>query len=139
MRLQATSHEQADNDSYWSKVPPLQTTPLNSAIAVVEVATTTLYAKGYAVSGSNGQIDRVEISLDEGDTWHSTQIIYQEGRWSWTLWETRMELSEKERTSGKIWSRAIDESGRTQSRDTSWNLRGVAFSGFGEWIVQSVS
>ncbi|EED84273.1 predicted protein [Postia placenta Mad-698-R] len=124
----------ADKEDWWSKVPPILANPLNSVVAVVQFEPPrTLFVKGYAVRGPSGQVSRVEVSIDEGTTWRGTRITYQEGRWSWTLWEAVIGLPETyQGREGKIRSRAIDESGETQQPDMDWNLRGVSYSAVGE-------
>lgn len=115
-------------------MPPILANPLNSVVAVVQFEPPrTLFVKGYAVRGPSGQVSRVEVSIDEGTTWRGTRITYQEGRWSWTLWEAVIGLPETyQGREGKIRSRAIDESGETQQPDMDWNLRGVVYSAVGE-------
>jgi sulfite oxidase len=128
---QVETHEQAE--AYWSKVPPLLANPLNSVIASANIDHQHLHVNGYAVGESERQVKKVSVSVDEGTSWWSAKITYQEGRWSWTLWEATVPLPDgKTEYHGKVYSRAEDESGNQQSRDTDWNLRGVAYSGFGE-------
>lgn len=120
-------------DAYWSKVPPLLANPLKSVIAITDIENSTLYVKGYAVGGPEGQVSNVFISIDEGKSWLPARITYQEGRWSWTLWEAVMPLPDSTtKYHGKVYSRAEDEKGNSQSPDVDWNLRGIAYSGYGE-------
>ena len=120
-------------NAYWSKVPPLQANPLNSVVVSAEVEGSTLFVRGYAVSGPNGQVNRVTVTIDEGQSWKPAQITYQEGRWSWSLWEAKIPLPVgKMECHGRVLSRAEDEKGHSQEPDTEWNLRGVAYSGYGE-------
>jgi sulfite oxidase len=117
----------------WSNYPSMTALPINSVVAsVTRVPTSGLMIKGYAVGGADGNVARVEISLDNGTTWRPTKIIYQEGRWSWALWEILIEDAEE---SGKIFSRAIDEHGFHQEKEGGWNIRGVAYNAWGcrEW------
>ena len=127
----------------------------NSVVAHVQCLTDscpdqkTLKVTGYAYSHS--PISRVEISADGGETWHEAQITYQEGRWSWSLWECELlvdidvdglELASPGRnnrhpkTKITVISRAFDESGSTQDPDCCWNLRGVGFCGLGDTSVE---
>jgi len=92
------------------------------------IADDILFVKGYAVSGPRGNVRAVEISVDEGETWHTAQISYQEGKWSWTLWEIELKC---ESEIGKVYSRAQDSEGNIQPREGIWNLRGVAYNGWG--------
>ena len=83
--------------------------------------------------GPTGQVRAVEVSIDEGKTWQPATITYQEGLWSWTLWEAMMDApqaAEGEGT-GMVWCRAIDTAGVTQQPDSDWNLRGVAYAAVG--------
>ncbi|KAI0925853.1 hypothetical protein AcV5_008469 [Taiwanofungus camphoratus] len=132
--VKVQTHEMADSESWWSRIPPLQANPLNSAIATIKFAPPAfLHVKGYAVRGPSGQVAKVEVSVNEGRTWEPAMITYQEGSWSWTLWEARIDLGEMSgEKHGRIWSRATDESGETQQPDMDWNLRGVAYSAVGE-------
>ncbi|KDQ57025.1 hypothetical protein JAAARDRAFT_207374 [Jaapia argillacea MUCL 33604] len=135
------SHSMAEKGSWWSKVVPLQTNPLNSVVANVTLhksSRPSLSAKGYAIAGSTGQVQKVEISTDDGATWLPARITYQEGKWSWTLWEADIEVAEDgaERLGvRKVISRATDESGRIQPNDCEWNLRGLGYCGYGEMSV----
>lgn len=123
----------ADAESWWSKVPPVQSTPLNSVVAIAKLTKSGLHVKGYAVGGQSGQVSKVEVSIDEGRTWQPATIIYQDGPWSWTLWEACIRLATRpDQLHGKVYSRAIDVSGKVQLQDTDWNLRGVCYSAFGE-------
>ncbi|EMD34029.1 hypothetical protein CERSUDRAFT_97954 [Gelatoporia subvermispora B] len=134
---QVAKHDQADREDWWAKVPPLQANPLNSAIAIARiVAPGVLYVKGYAVPGETGQVSRVYVSVDEGRSWQLARVIYQEGRWSWTLWEVTVALTYGYKDHGKVWSRAIDGSGEVQCLDVDWNLRGVGFTAVGEKTFQ---
>ena len=73
------------------------------------------------------------MSIDEGETWWHAHVTYQEGRWSWTLWAATVLLPEgKTACHGTVYSRVEDESGNVQPKDTEWNLRGVAYHGYGE-------
>jgi len=131
------THEMADSESWWSKVPAIQANPLNSAIATAKVENNILQVKGYAVGGPNGQVANVDISVDGGESWIPTVITYQEGTWSWTLWEAELDLvgpsiGQKAKGPGKVWSRAIDDAGNAQELNVDWNLRGIAFSAVGE-------
>ena len=77
-------------------------------------------------------VERVEVSVDNGATWIPGRITYQEGQWSWTLWEAMVpDVSEH----GDLVCRAIDLCGDMQKPECKWNLRGVAYNpwGRGKW------
>lgn len=79
------------------------------------------------------------MSCNRGRTWKPAKITYQEGKWSWTLWEAAItvdvEDGEEQGRKVVLWSRAEDESGRKQELESEWNLRGVGYAGVGEYEV----
>jgi len=117
--------------------------PLNSVVASTSYTPSTstspasLLVKGYATPGPHGNVKSVEVTSDDGTTWHPAQITYQEGKWSWTVWEVEIvdgvngEVKEK----GTVKSMAVDEEGNRQPRVSEWNVRGVAYNawGVGHW------
>ncbi|KAI6042530.1 Oxidoreductase, molybdopterin-binding domain-containing protein [Pisolithus marmoratus] len=153
-----TSREIAESQGWWSRVPSMQHLACNSVVADVcrlpsprpnEVK---LKVMGYAYS--HWPISRVEISVDSGRTWEDAYISYQEGQWSWTLWEAELEftideeaeragvISVDEESSGRlkrnmvVFSRAVDSFGNEQKLSHQWNLRGVGYSGPGERSIE---
>lgn len=124
----------------WAKYPAMTMLPLNSVVAtVIPISDSLLFVKGYAVpafsdpyveGGASNNIARVEVSLDDGKRWHSTRIVYQEGKWSWTVWECELELCSQQ-GSVEVCCRAIDANGNVQPKEVAWNLRGVAWNSWG--------
>ncbi|KAF8650996.1 hypothetical protein AX16_004982 [Volvariella volvacea WC 439] len=115
--------------SLWSKYPSMTRMPLNSVVASVSpLSEQTLLINGYAMPGSCRNVAAVEVTIDGGATWHSAKITYQEGKWSWTLWELVLEGVPAH---GTVHSRAIDDDGSVQPQEGCWNLRGVAFNAWG--------
>jgi sulfite oxidase len=126
------SQDRKDMDQIWSSVPPLQSMAVQSAICSPKSGDSVVSSdggitvKGYAVDGEDGPIKAVYVSTDEGNTWIVADIIYQEGKYSWTIWECKI-FGVTEST--KIWSRAQSASGQLQPHQPIWNLRGVVSNG----------
>lgn len=126
---------------YWMKVPPLLDMPINSVIAAPNDGETVVAqigrvgVKGYALpQGRDGPVTRVEVSGNGGRTWIDAQLEAHEcekfnDKWCWKLWKASVPM---EKGSGKlILSRAFDAAGNTQRESCPWNLRGVAYNGYG--------
>jgi len=118
----------------WKAVPPLNEMPLNSAIGSVHSAKGSppgIVVKGYAV----GDIQAVEVSVDKGKTRHQAKLTYQEGPWSWIVWECNVPLEKMGDGEQEVvvWSRAVAKSGEKQPEECDWNLRGVGYNGVGRW------
>ena len=136
---QVRTREMADEEDWWSRVPPLRALTLNSVVAdvTIEAAKRKLTARGYAVGSPAAQVGSVDASIDGGRSWTAAEMVYQEGRWSWTLWQVAVTLpaaaegEHEDDLHGQILSRARDVLGCPQQADTDWNLRGVEYSGFG--------
>ncbi|KAG2182034.1 hypothetical protein INT43_006960, partial [Umbelopsis isabellina] len=98
--------------------------------------------RGYAYSGKNNNIIRVELSFDSGKTWELTSLTqpeldeplealenYDSGyprvrRWCWTLWSHSIKPTRLLRCK-EICVRAWDETMNTQPGNFSWNLMGM--------------
>ena len=133
----ATDKEAAKQ--YWAVTPAIQDMPINSVIAVPQddetlSSDTHITVKGYALpQGDQGPVTEVEVSTDGGETWMDATIIdgaEHRGKWCWALWETTVTLEKGE--GRRVLSRATDAGGNVQSACPQWNLRGVAYSGYGE-------
>jgi DMSO/TMAO reductase YedYZ molybdopterin-dependent catalytic subunit len=81
--------------------------------------------RGYAWSGA-GAIDQVDVSVDGGETWHSTHIEQPRDRFMWVRWSYRWEV--RRRGTYNLMSRATDEVGRVQSREPRYNNMRKNFS-----------
>lgn len=127
--LPPTVSSKAEAKALWPKYPCMTSLPLNSVIGpAILTSRTSLYVKGYAVPSPTANVARVEVTVDGGKTWRDAHITYQEGRWSWTLWEVDLDDVPE---SGTLFCRATDANGEVQPREGTWNLRGVAFNGWG--------
>jgi sulfite oxidase len=142
---EADSKEKAEE--WWDKVDALQDMPVNSVIGVPKSDSTverrangTIEVKGYALpSGSDGPIVKVEVSVDEGKSWIEAELVkaYEgedakdvELKWAWALWRADVKVEKGKNV--RIVSRATDISRNSQQPTCEWNLRGVAYNGYGE-------
>ena len=136
---------------YWNKVPSITSLAVNSVIASIThapskdgSASEKVLVKGYTMGrgGKGGRIAAVELAIDRNgsgeEQWTEAKITYQEGKWSWTLWQCELDVTEAKRTAERegnkrevaILARAKDENGEMQQRECAWNLRGVAFNAY---------
>lgn len=90
----------------WDAARSIQETPVQSAITQIKEVPPTVAAQpeqkddksivveGYAISGGGREIVRVDVSADNGQTWHQAELQPAEGagakawawkRWRWTL------------------------------------------------------
>ncbi|EJD06445.1 molybdopterin binding oxidoreductase [Fomitiporia mediterranea MF3/22] len=147
---ECTNAEQAA--PWWDKVASIESLPVNSIIASVNEVygeEGKIRIKGYAMGngGVGGQIASVQVAIEpdeEGaeEQWVDSVITYQEGKWSWTLWECLLDVGPmKARIEGKggkremkLVCRAKDGKGDMQKRECAWNMRGVAFNAYGQGV-----
>ena len=112
--------------------------PINSVIATPESGTTvkadgdgTIEVRGYAVPrGADGPVVKVEVSGDDGKTWTEAQLEGERTKFSWVLWRASLKIEKGEKR--RVISRAKDKGGNEQTAHPTWNLRGVAYNGYGE-------
>jgi len=108
----------------WSKVPPIDSPPLSSAILIPEdgdsVSAGRVEARGYAYSAF-GRIDGVEVRLDDGDWLAATVEFGPVGVWA--LWGMSLSVEAGVHT---LEVRARDSSGGVQGGSAleAWNYRG---------------
>ncbi|KAL7307952.1 hypothetical protein TKK_0000044 [Trichogramma kaykai] len=118
--------------------PAIQEMPVTSAICcpqkdekITVAKDGTIPVKGYAWSGGGKKIIRVDVTADQGETWHIAELVAQdpdakEGRhYAWTLWSLNLPV-DKMKKSVEIWVKAVDSQYNTQpeSFKNIWNLRG---------------
>lgn len=116
--------------------------PINSAIAIPQTGDKimtsingTIEAKGYALpQGAQGPVVNVEVSINHGETWTNAEILNankEQSKWSWALSKARVKIEKGHKK--HILSRATDAGGNIQDdTEGKWNLRGVAYNGYGE-------
>jgi sulfite oxidase len=133
---EATCAKEAER--FWDATPAIQEMPINSVIGIPQSGETvradadeTIKVRGYALpQGSGGPVVKVEVSMDEGRSWKEAELSGERSKWSWTLWETRLHVARGKKQ--RILSRATDKAGNMQRGDSQWNLRGIAYHGYGE-------
>ena len=80
--------------------------------------------QGYALAGGGRDIERVDLSPDEGQTWVGATLSEGEGNpWAWSFWEATLELESGPR---QIVVRALNSAADTQPQDARgvWNFKG---------------
>jgi sulfite oxidase len=84
-----------------------------------------LCARGYALTGGTRRIERVEVSLDGGQSFATAMLEGSPAPGCWCLWEADLDVSDGP---GEIVVRAWDSAASTQPEDASkiWNLKGYA-------------
>lgn len=128
----------------WDKYPSIQEMPVQSAItsmqevspqsggnqnvvSVYGLEEDSIVVEGYAFSGGGREIVRVDISADDGRTWHQADILPDDRKgqksWSWTRWRFALP---KRQAGRRFVVKAVDESYNTQpdSYEPNYNFRG---------------
>lgn len=88
--------------------------------------------RGAAYAGEAG-IDKVEVSLDQGSSWHPAELIGPEQSYAWRHWEYLWEV--KDGGEYSIMARATDTDGRRQPETAHWNVLGYDNNGVREHAV----
>lgn len=81
-------------------IPPIHYLPVQAACCSPEngdiVTGNSFECRGYAISGGGCRIVRVDISINNGESWQSAELMpneQEEGKaWSWTLWYANVKL-----------------------------------------------
>ncbi|XP_019867605.2 sulfite oxidase, mitochondrial isoform X2 [Aethina tumida] len=120
----------------FTKSPAIQELPVISAICkpldceIVKAVDGYITVKGYAWSGGGQKIVRVDVTGDQGKTWHVANLLQDSAQppqhWSWTLWTVKIPV-DKNTKMVELWAKAVDSSYNTQPEtfENIWNLRGV--------------
>ena len=88
--------------------------------------------RGAAYAGEAG-IKKVEVSVDQGATWHSAELIGLDQPYAWRHWEYLWEV--KAAGEYTIMARATDAGGRRQPETANWNVLGYGNNGVQEHAV----
>nr|XP_016931800.1 sulfite oxidase, mitochondrial [Drosophila suzukii] len=138
----------------FSKSDAIQAMPVTSAICTPQPGSRVkidddeghIAVRGYAWSGGGRKIVRVDLSNDEGLTWHVAELEQEDipdGRhYGWSLWTARLPVSEAQRKAGgvEIWAKAVDSAYNVQPEkfEHIWNLRGVLANAYHKVKVKIV-
>jgi DMSO/TMAO reductase YedYZ molybdopterin-dependent catalytic subunit len=91
----------------------------------------TVPIRGAAYAGEAG-IQKVEVSADNGKTWHGARLIGLDEPHAWRHWEYLWEANKGDFT---IMARATDTNGRQQPESASWNVLGYGNNGIEEHAI----
>ncbi len=107
------------------------TTPENEAI----LPAGTVLLRGAAYGGET-EVAKVEVSMDDGKTWHQAEFIGPYERYAWRRWEYKWQID----TAGKhtILARATDKNQQVQPETASWNVLGYGNNGIREHAVSII-
>ena len=88
--------------------------------------------RGAAYAGEAG-IGKVDVSVDQGKTWHPADLIGPEEPYAWRHWEFLWEVN----VGGDytIMARATDTNGRSQPATAHWNALGYGNNGVREHAI----
>ena len=128
----------------WSTAPAIQEVPVQSAITSLRDISPQSHAdrkylqengleedsvavEGYSFAGGGRRIVRVDISANDGRTWHQAELLPDQGKgskaWAWTRWRWVV----PRRQAGRCFVvKAVDEAYNTQpdDYDANYNFRG---------------
>ena len=128
----------------WDEAPAIQEMPVQSAITGLrevsrksasggsllqdlETDKEWVVVEGYAWSGGGRKITRVDVSADDGKSWHQADLLPDESlgskAWSWKRWRW---VIPKTQVGGCFVVKAADEAGNSQPKEYEpyWNFRG---------------
>ena len=118
----------------WETAPAIQETPVQSAITRMyrgkgDGEVKTVVIEGYAFSGGGRKIIRVDVSTDDGHTWHQAEMNVDPVNdgirdWSWKRW--RYMVSEEKLFGATVVVKAVDNSynGQPEFHEATYNKRG---------------
>lgn len=96
---------------------------------------TTQTLRGFAFSGAP-DIEKVEISDDDGATWQAAMLDPRHDPFAWRLWSYRW--TPKTAGNARIFARATDRRGSVQPREAVWNQSGYLYNAW-HWVEVEVT
>ncbi|KAL8715221.1 MAG: hypothetical protein Q9220_001179 [cf. Caloplaca sp. 1 TL-2023] len=132
------------NNADWDSAPAIQETPVQSAITslrdisshsardskllqVYGLEEDSIAVEGYSFAGGGRKIIRVDVSADDGRTWHQAELLPDQSRgakaWAWTRWRWVLPRQQAGRC---FVVKAVDEAYNTQPAEyeANYNFRG---------------
>ena len=129
----------------WSSMPAIQELPVQSAITslrdisshseedrrllqVYGIEENSIIVEGYSFSGGGRRIIRVDVSADDGRTWHQAELLPDESigakSWAWKRWRW---ILPRHKAGNYFVVKAVDEAYNTQPAEyeANWNFRGL--------------
>ncbi len=93
---------------------------------------------GYAFAGGAREVTRVDLTLDDGESWIDAELLADQGRWSWRLWRAEIELSAGDH---ELSVRAWDSAANTQPErpQSVWNPKGYMNSSWGRASLRATA
>ena len=89
-----------------------------------------------AAYGGENRIEKVEVSTDNGQSWHIAKFIGPDEPYAWRQWQYSWEVTQK--GDYTIMARAFDTDGNTQPMNAKWNALGYMNNGIYEHRVDLV-
>ena len=79
--------------------------------------------RGYAITGGDRSVERVDVSIDGGESWVTVDLLEGDEPWAWRFWEASVNLSPGQY---EIVVRAWDSAANTQPElsEQMWNFKG---------------
>jgi sulfite oxidase len=79
--------------------------------------------RGYAITGGNRHVARVDVSIDGGQSWITADLLGNARPWTWRFWKAQLNLTPGEH---QLIVRAVDSAANTQPEDARsiWNFKG---------------
>lgn len=108
---------------------PLNQLVVNSAILApadgARVATGRTEVLGYAITGGERRVERVDVSFDGGDGWRQAEFLDDLGPWAWRRWRAEFDLpAGTHEITARAWDSAATQ--QVERPESAWNPNGYA-------------
>ena len=129
--------EHTDTGRTDNATAPVEVMPVKSLISSPEDGQTVM-AGGVRINGvawaGETRIAKVEVSIDEGNTWQPAQLVGDDRLYAWRQWQFLWQATVQ--GTFAIVCRATDERGHVQPAVTSWNPSGFLWNGWDRVTVR---